>query len=29
MMNYVKIPLFHFFEKLNKEQLEIMVNVNY
>ena len=26
--NYVKIPVYHFFEKLNKAQLKI-VNVNY
>ena len=26
--NYVKIPVFHFFEKVNKGQLK-MVNVNY
>ena len=26
--NYVKIPVFHFFEKVNKGQLK-MVNVNH
>ena len=26
--NYDKIPVFHYFEKLNKEQLK-MLNINY